>query len=151
MCSVRTEYVEMETNEISKLAVDCAYRVHRELGPGLLESVYETVLADSLRQRNLQVERQKPISIRFGGKNFDEGFRADLVVQNEVIIEIKSVERLARVHKKQLLTYLKLSGLHVGLLINFGGELLKGNVERLVVGETLDLLSARDSRGAEPE
>lgn len=131
----------MQTNVISEMIVDCSYHVHTELGPGLLESVYETVLADALRQRNLQVERQKSIAIQYAGKIFDEGFRADLVVQNAVIVEIKSIERLARVHKKQLLTYLKLSGLHVGLLINFGGELIKGNIKRLVVGEAPNLLS----------
>ena len=140
----------METNELSKLIVDCAYHVHRELGPGLLESVYEAILTDALQQRNLRVERQKPIQIRFDGRIYDEGFRADLVVQDKVIVEIKSVERLARVHKKQLLTYLRLSGLNVGLLINFGGELLKGNIERLVVGAAPDLLSVRGSRRAEP-
>jgi GxxExxY protein len=133
----------MKANEISKLIVDCAYHVHTTLGPGLLESVYEAVLADAMRERNLQVERQKPISIHFDGKTFDEGFRADLVVQNEVIVEIKSTERLVRVHKKQLLTYLKLSGLRVGLLVNFGGELLRGNIKRLVVGEAPDLLPER--------
>ncbi len=122
----------MEINEISGLIVDAAYRVHRELGPGLMESVYEVVLADALREVGLNVERQKPIRIRFGGKIFDEGFRADLVVNGVVLVELKSVEQLARVHKKQVLTYLKLGGFQLGLLINFGGELLRGNVERLV-------------------
>jgi len=132
----------MAINEISEIIVDAAFHVHRELGPGLLESVYEVILADALRSRGLRVERQKPISIRFGGKIFDEGFRADLVVEGLIIVEIKSVEQLARVHKKQLLTYLKLSGLNLGLLINFGGELLRGNVERLVVGDVPDLQSS---------
>lgn len=131
----------MQVNEISKLIVDTAYQIHREIGPGLLESVYEVVLADALRQRELRVERQKPIAIRFKGKDFNEGFRADLVVEDQIIVEIKSIEQLARVHKKQILTYLKLSGLRVGLLINFGGELLKGNIERLVTGEVPDLHS----------
>lgn len=132
----------MAINEISEIIVDAAFHVHRELGPGLLESVYEVILADALRSRGLRVERQKPISIRFGGKIFDEGFRADRVVEGLIIVEIKSVEQLARVHKKQLLTYLKLSGLNLGLLINFGGELLRGNVERLVVGDVPDLQSS---------
>ena len=131
----------MELNQISEVIVDAAFHVHRALGPGLLESVYEVVFADALRARGLAVERQKPIPIRFEGKTFDEGFRADLVVEQQIIVEIKSVEQLARVHKKQVLTYLKLSGIKLGLLINFGGELLKGNIERLVAGEVPDLKS----------
>jgi GxxExxY protein len=136
----------MELNLISEVIVDAAYHVHRALGPGLLESVYEVILADALRARGLTVERQKPITIRFGGKTFDEGFRADLVVEGQVIVELKSVEQLARVHKKQVLTYLKLSGLKLGLLINFGGELLKGNIERLVVGDAPDLKQSPTER-----
>lgn len=129
----------MELNELSQIIVDAAFQVHRGLGPGLLESVYEVVLADALRARGLKVERQKPIPIRFEDKVFDEGFRADLIVEGRILVELKSVEQLARVHKKQVLTYLKLSGIPLGLLINFGGELLKGNIERLVAGEVPDL------------
>ena len=103
------------------------------MGPGLFESVYERVLADALEVRGLHVARQVIIPIRIGAKIFDEGFRADLVVNGLVIIEIKSTDKLAPVHKKQVLTYLKLSSLKVGLLINFGGERLKGNIERLVL------------------
>ena len=112
--------------------INRALDIHKEVGPGLLESVYEVLLADALEQGGFTVERQKPIPIQFRGKRFDEGFRADLVVGGTVLVELKSVETLARVHKKQVLTYLKLSRLKLGLLINFGGELLKGNVERLV-------------------
>ena len=129
----------MGTNDISSVIVDAAYKIHTEVGPGLFESVYEAVLADILACRGLSVQRQVPIPIRFGGKVYDEGFRADLVVNQQVIIEIKSIERLAPVHKKQLLTYLKLSGLPVGLLINFGGDLLKGNIERLVISGSPNL------------
>ena len=129
----------MELNEVSGLIVDAAIRVHRGLGPGLLESVYEVILADALRQRGLAVERQKPIPIRFEGKTFDEGFRADLIVEGIVLFEIKSVEALARVHKKQVLTYLRLTGIRLGLLVNFGGELMQGNVVRLVAGEVPNL------------
>jgi len=129
----------MELNELSQIIVDAAFQVHRGLGPGLLESVYEVVLADALRARGLKVERQKPIPIRFEDKVFDEGFRADLIVEGRILVELKSVEQLARVHKKQVLTYLKLSGIPLGLLINFGGELLKCNIERLVAGEVPDL------------
>lgn len=101
----------MELNEITRQIVDAAYRVHRSLGPGLLESVYGVVLADALRNLGLKLERQKPIPIRFEGKIFDEGFQADLVVEGVVLVELKSAEQLARVHKKQVLTYLRLGGL----------------------------------------
>jgi GxxExxY protein len=124
----------MTENEIATVVVDCAYHVHKAVGPGLLESVYETILADVLQQRGLKVERQKPIPIIFENKKLDEGFRADLLINDKVIIELKSIEQLARVHKKQLMTYLRLSGIKLGLLINFGGELLRGNIERLVNG-----------------
>lgn len=124
----------MSHDEIARVVVECAYELHKELGPGLLESVYEVPMADALRSRGLAVERQKPIPVLFRGKRFDEGFRADLLVENLVLVELKSVEILARVHRKQVLTYLRLANLQLGLLINFGGELLKGNVERLANG-----------------
>ena len=124
----------MTENEIATVVVDCAYQIHKAVGPGLLESVYETILADALQQRGLKVERQKPIPITFEGRKLDEGFRADLLVYGKVIVELKSIEQLARVHKKQLMTYLRLSGMKLGLLINFGGELFRGNIERLVNG-----------------
>jgi GxxExxY protein len=123
----------MEMNEITGAVVDAAYRIHEEVGPGLFESIYELLLADMLTGKSFSVQRQVPVPIRFGGKVYDEGFRADLIVEAKVIVEVKSLEHLARVHKKQLLTYLKLLGLSVGLLINFGGELLKGNIERLAI------------------
>ncbi len=121
----------METNQITGAIVDAAYHIHEKLGPGLFESVYEIVLADILIAKGFSVHRQMPIAIQFEGKIYDEGFRADLIVDGKVIVEIKSIDRLAPVHKKQVLTYLKLSGVKVGLLINFGGERLKGNIERL--------------------
>jgi len=129
----------METNEITAAIVDAAYRIHQDVGPGLFESVYEVVLADALTRKGLQVARQVIVPVRIGERIFDEGFRADLVVESRVIVEIKSIDQLGRVHKKQLLTYLKLSGISVGLLVNFGGELLKGNIERLVAGAAPDL------------
>jgi GxxExxY protein len=121
----------METNKITGAIVDTAYHLHEEMGPGLLESIYELILADVLISKGFRVERQVPIAIQFAGKIYQEGFRADLVVEGCVIVEIKSVERLAPVHKKQILTYLKLTKFPVGLLINFGGEKLKGNIERI--------------------
>jgi len=132
----------MEINDLTAVIVDEAYQIHREVGPGLFESVYECLLADALATKGLRVARQVIVPIRARGKAFDEGFRADLVVEDRAIVEIKSIERLAPVHKKQILTYLKLSGIKVGLLINFSGELLKGNIERLVVDGAPDLKSA---------
>jgi GxxExxY protein len=123
----------MGTNEITGATVDAAYRIHEDVGPGLFESVYELVLADMLTSKGFSVQRQVPVPIRICGKVYEEGFRADLIVEGQVTVEVKSVEQLARVHKKQLLTYLKLSGLPVGLLINFGGDLLKGKIERLAI------------------
>lgn len=122
----------MKEDAIAKIIIQSAFDLHKEVGPGLLESVYEILLADMLREHGLEVKRQMPIPVSFRGKSFDEGFRADLVVADLVLVELKSIETLARVHRKQVLTYLRLSGLKLGLLINFGGELLKGNVERLV-------------------
>jgi len=101
----------MDENKIGQEVVDAAIAVHRELGPGLLETVYEVVLLDELRKRGFSAERQVPISIICRGVRFDEGFRADIIVENVVIIEMKSVERITHAHKKQLLTYLKLSGM----------------------------------------
>jgi GxxExxY protein len=123
----------VETNKITGAIVAAAYRIHEEAGPGLLESVYERILMDVLTREGLSVQRQVAIPIQFDGKTYDDAFRADLIVENCVIVEIKSLDRLAPVHKKQVLTYLKLSGIKVGLLINFGGEFLKGNIERLAM------------------
>ena len=124
----------MTENEISKQIVDAAFKIHTRLGPGLLESVYEAVLAYELRKRGLRVERQKVIPVVYEEVRLDEGFRADLVVEDKVIIELKSVEAIARVHKKQVLTYLRLSNLRLGLLINFGEELIKDGISRVVNG-----------------
>ena len=143
----------MQVNDMSGIIVDAALRVHKMIGPGLLESVYEIILADELIRRGLRVQRQVSIPIVFEQRTFEDGFRADLLVEDMVIVEIKSVEQLARVHKKQLLTYLKLSGKKVGLLINFGGELLKGNIERLVHGlpETDSLSASSASSARDPQ
>ena len=112
--------------------VDAAFEIHRDLGPGLFESVYETLLTYELEKRGLSVERQKPIQVVYDGKVFEEGFRADLVVDYCLIVELKSVENVSPVHKKQLLTYLRLTDMRLGLLINFGTALLKDGIHRVV-------------------
>jgi len=121
----------MDENEIAKGVVDAAMKVHQALGPGLLESVYEIVLAHELIKRGLRVKRQAPIAIEYDGITFEEGFRADLIVEDKVIIELKSVESVQPVHKKQLLTYLRLADMRLGLLINFGSALLKDGISRV--------------------
>ena len=124
----------MKTNDITAMIVDAAYRIHQDVGPGLFESVYEVVLADALTRKGLKVARQVVIPIQIGERHFDEGFRADLVVEDQVIVEIKSIEKLLPVHPKQLLTYLRLLNLPVGLLINFGAPRLKDGLQRIVNG-----------------
>ncbi|RII28695.1 MAG: GxxExxY protein [Geobacter sp.] len=124
----------MTENDIADRVMDAAFLIHRELGPGLWESVYEIVLARQLIDKGLAVERQVPVPIRFQEIVFDEGFRADLFVERKVIIELKSVERLQPVHSKQVLTYLRLTGCRLGLLINFGENLLKDGFKRVANG-----------------
>ena len=124
----------MTENEIAKIVVDATFHIHKKLGPGLLESVYEVVLAHVLKKRGLNVKRQVPVAIVFEGIRFDEGFRADLVVEDKVIVELKSVEKVMPVHKKQLLTYLRLADKKLGLLINFGSELIRDGISRVVNG-----------------
>ena len=132
MCSLRE--IHMTENEVARVIVDCAYKVHTTLGPGLLESVYEAALAYDLGKRGLQVERQKPLPVVYENVRLEEGFRADLVVSDLVIVELKSVEAVAPVHKKQLLTYLRLSYKRLGLLINFGEARIKNGISRIVNG-----------------
>ncbi len=123
-----------ELDDITGLIVDSAVRIHRELGPGLLESVYELVMERALVARGLSVERQKTICFSYDGLVFENAFRVDLLVDERVVVEIKSVDRLAPVHGKQLLTYLRLMNVPVGLLINFGGITLKEGLRRIVNG-----------------
>jgi GxxExxY protein len=125
---------EVRENEIATEVIRAALKVHTALGPGLLESVYEVILAHDLRKNGLSVERQRPIRIRYDGLTFDEGFRADLVLENLVIVELKSVQTLVPVHSKQLLTQLRLADLKLGLLINFGEERLKHGNKRVANG-----------------
>ena len=124
----------MNENELSKIILDAAFKIHTRLGPGLLETVYEVVLAHELRKVGLTVERQVPIPIRYDELVFEEGFRADLIVNGKVVVELKSIESLARVHSKQVLTQLRLSGHKLGLLVNFGEFHLKNGIERIVNG-----------------
>ena len=121
-------------NEIGMVVVDAAISVHRELGPGLLESVYEAVLADELTERGLQVVRQVVVPIFYRGKQIDDGYRADIVANGLVVLELKSIEAIKDVHKKQLLTYLKLSGMKLGYLLNFGEAVMKKGIVRIVNG-----------------
>ncbi len=124
----------MNENQFGTLVLNAAIEVHRELGPGLLESVYEVVLAKELALRGLTVERQVPVPIVYKGIYFDEGFRADLIVNGKVLLELKSVERVTPAHKKQVQTYLRLTGLRLGYLLNFGEAVLKDGITRCVKG-----------------
>ncbi len=124
----------MTENEIASHIVDACFKVHTALGPGLLESVYEPVLAYELDKRGLAVSRQEPVPLIYEKLKFEEGFRADLVVAGKIIVELKSVEKVAPVHKKQLLTYLRLSNKRLGLLVNFGESLMKNGISRIANG-----------------
>lgn len=123
-----------EVNFITGKVIECAIEIHRNLGPGLLESVYEAILEKKLLDCGFAVQRQVVVSIRYEGMSFDEGFRVDLLINNIVCIELKSVELLAPVHSKQLLTYLNLLNLKVGQLINFGAPTIKEGLHRIVNG-----------------
>ena len=124
----------MTENEIAKIVVDTAYKIHVKLGPGLLESVYEIILAHELQKLGLKVTRQQGIPISYESIKFDEGFRADIIVEDKVIVELKSIEQVLKVHKKILLTYLRLADKKLGLLINFGANLIKDGIFRVVNG-----------------
>ena len=117
---------------VGRAVVDAAVQVHRQLGPGLLESVYEAVLAHELSERGLRVERQVPVAFEWRGMRFNEGFRADIIVDGCVLLELKSVERLHNAHRKQVLTYLRLTGMRLGYLINFGEALIRNGITRTV-------------------
>ena len=122
----------MNENELSREIVDAAFKVHTTLGPGLLESVYETVLAHELGSRGLKIVRQKAIPVVYDTVKLDLGFRADLIVNEKVIVEVKSVDAIVPVHAKQVRTYLRLTDLRLGLLINFNVDLIKDGIRRVV-------------------
>ena len=123
-------------NEIGAIVVDTAVNLHKDLGPGLLESVYEVILMKLLCKKGLSVQRQVSIPIEYEGEFFDEGFRVDLFIEGKVIIELKSVEKITSAHKKQLLTYLKLTNTKLGFILNFGEEIMKDGIIRIVNGLT---------------
>jgi GxxExxY protein len=123
--------VSHDIERLATIAIDCGFKIHKALGPGLLESVYEVILADALVGRGLSVQRQLSVPIRFNGRQFDEGFRIDLLVDQTLLIELKSTERLAAVHGKQVLTYLRLMDLPLGLLMNFGAATFKEGIKRV--------------------
>lgn len=122
----------MEINEITSIIIEESIKIHSNLGPGLFESVYEEILHYRLAKRGLAVQKQVPIPVYYEEVKMEVGFRADLIVENKVVVEIKSLEIVAPVHHKQLLTYLKLTGMKVGLLINFNEALLKDGIKRIV-------------------
>jgi GxxExxY protein len=122
----------MTENELSKIIVDAVFKIHSRLGPGLFESVYEEILYYELMKSGLKVEKQKQINIVWDDIQIKQGFRADLIIENKIIIEIKSVESILPVHQTQLLTYLKLTGMKLGLLINFNVKLIKDGIQRIV-------------------
>ena len=125
----------MNENEIGTIIVDTAIDLHKKLGPGLLENVYEAILLKLLVKKGLKVQRQVSIPLKFEGEYFDEGFRVDLFVHGKVIIELKSIEKINNVHQKQLLTYLKLTNTKLGYILNFGAELMKNGIFRVMNGK----------------
>lgn len=126
------ELRKMTENEIGNVLIETAINIHQELGPGLLETVYEVILANVLRQQGIKVERQAPVEIEYQGVKFNEAFRADLILENKVIVELKCVEKINNAHKKQLLTYLRLTDIKLGYLLNFSEALMKNGITRTV-------------------
>lgn len=125
----------MTENELATIAVDICYKIHTTLGPGLLESVYETAFAFELEKRGIAFTRQQGITVNYGEAILDVGFRADIIIENKIIVEIKSVESIDKVHHKQVLTYLKLTGIKLGLLVNFNVNLIKEGMHRKIQGQ----------------
>ncbi len=125
----------MTENEIGKVVVDTAIAIHKALGSSLYEIVYEVVLTHELKKHGLNIERQVPVSIEYDGIKFEEGFRADIIIENKVILELKSIESVTKAHKKQVLTYLRLTGYKLGYLLNFGEDLMKNGITRIINGE----------------
>ena len=125
--------IDSDLNALARNVVDAAFRVHKSLGPGLLESAYEICLGVELRRRGLAYETQVPVAVTYEGTTIESSFRLDLLIDNRLIVEIKAVEKLLPIHEAQLLTYLRLSGLRLGLLINFNVPLIKNGIKRLAL------------------
>ena len=134
----------MTENKIATIIVDACFKIHTTLGPGLLESVYEAVLLYELEKRGLSVTKQQAIPVYYEDIQFEKGFQADLIVEDKVIIELKSIEKVMPVHKKQLLTYLRLSDRKLGLLVNFGENLIKNGISRVINGKLQDNQSHKE-------
>jgi GxxExxY protein len=132
-----TNTITLTENELATIAVDICFRIHSSLGPGLLESVYESAFAHELAKRNIPFTRQQGIPAAYDGIILDVGFRADIIVDNKLLVELKSVEHLDKVHHKTVLTYLKLSGIKLGLLVNFNVPLIKEGIHRKIQGQIL--------------
>ena len=124
----------MKENDIGQIIVDTAINLHKDLGPGILENVYEVILMKLFSEKDLHVQRQVVVPIKYKGEHFDEGFRIDLFIEGKVIIELKSIEKITSAHKKQLLTYMKLTNTKLGFILNFGTELMKDGIERIING-----------------
>lgn len=139
-----------DLEEIARQVVDCGFAIHREIGPGLLEAAYEAFLAALLRERGFGVETQRPIAVTYRGVLIRDAFRADLLIEDRLIVEIKSVERLAPIHAKQLLTYLRLTEQPLGLLINFGAELYRDGVRRVINNRSDYVAPAQTSASSSP-
>jgi GxxExxY protein len=124
------QYSEIES--LITIAIDCGFQIHTDIGPGMLESAYEMLMAAALNERGLRVERQKPVELSYRGLNMPDAYRIDLLVEDQLIIELKSLEQLTGLHSKQLLTYLRLTQLPIGLLMNFGSALFKDGIKRVI-------------------
>ena len=135
-----------DIEELARIAIDSGFHIHKELGPGLLESVYEMLLAERLSRSGCSVERQKSLPVEFDGLRFADGYRVDLLVDGQLIIEVKSIERLAPVHSKQLLTYIRLARQPVGLLMNFGSATFREGLQRIVNGPADIITFPKDRR-----
>jgi GxxExxY protein len=133
MSQLTKKDIPEETNRITEVIVDAIFTVHKKMGPGLLESIYESCLVKELQKRNIRFERQKQVVVFYGDEPLDEKLRLDLLVENKVVVEIKAVESLLPIHEAQVLTYLKLTGCEVGLLINFNVRWMKDGIQRVVL------------------
>jgi GxxExxY protein len=136
MSDFKKEGISTETNKISEMIVDSALAVHKKMGPGLLEGIYESCLVKEFQKRNIRFERQKQVPVFYGDEPLDEKLRLDLMVEDKVVVEIKAVDELMPIHEVRVLTYLKLTGCEVGLLINFNVKLIKNGIQRVALARS---------------